>query len=108
VLRPEVIQMRRLAISTAAELPGPAALYWQRGPASTIEQLATRLAAMSSSREIDCADPKSTAALFAYALIGPLQDRQLLDADYSPSTAEVEAHVRQAVLMLLRTLRPRA
>jgi TetR/AcrR family transcriptional repressor of mexJK operon len=106
VLRPEVIQMRRLAISTAVDMPEPAALYWQRGPGSTVRRLAERLTAMAAEDEITCPDPDATATLFAYALVAPLQDRQLLDGSYSPTESELDQHVRQAVLMLLRSLQP--
>lgn len=101
VLRPEVVQLRRLAISTAVEFPASAALYWQRGPAATIEMLAERLRAMDAAGNIRCPDPRSTAALFAYALIGPLQDRVMFTAGHEADADAVAGHVDHAVAMLL-------
>jgi TetR/AcrR family transcriptional repressor of mexJK operon len=94
VLRPEVVQLRRLAISTAIGFPASALLYWQRGPAATIAMLEQRLGALGIE------DARARAILFAYALIGPLQDRALFDPDYTPSTADIEAHVASAVALL--------
>ena len=84
VLRPEVVQLRRLAIATATGFPASALLYWQRGPAATISMLEQRL-------------PDGNATLFAYALIGPLQDRVLFDPNYHPTDADIAAHVAQVV-----------
>jgi TetR/AcrR family transcriptional repressor of mexJK operon len=105
VLRPEIVHLRRLAISTAVEFPESALLYWQRGPASTIRMLSEQLEAMDARGEIACPEPVSTAALFAYALIGPLQDRVMFDAKYSPSADELSDHVERAVGMLMRSIR---
>jgi TetR/AcrR family transcriptional repressor of mexJK operon len=102
VLRLEVVQLRRLAISTAVEFPESADLYWQRGPAATIEMLTERLELLDSRGEIVCPRPRATAALFAYALIGPLQDRVLFDPSYAPGDEAVNDHVERAVEMLLQ------
>ncbi|CAN5333738.1 TetR/AcrR family transcriptional regulator [soil metagenome] len=104
VLPPQVVQLRRLAISTAMEFPASAALYWQRGPAATIEMLAERLTAMVAAGKVTCPNPRSTATLFAYALIGPLQDRVMFEAGYVPSPDEIGEHVDRAVGMLLASL----
>ena len=96
VLRPEVVQLRRLAISTASSFPASALLYWQRGPSSTIDMLEQRLGALGFE------DPRERAALFAYALIGPLQDRALFDASFEPTDTQINHHVAAAVDLLAR------
>ena len=105
VLRPEVIQLRRLALSTAVEFPDSASLYWQRGPGATIEMLSGRLEAMNAAGEIACRHPGGTAALFAYALIGPLQDRMLFEPTHAASDDDVTDHIERAVDMLLAAIR---
>jgi TetR/AcrR family transcriptional repressor of mexJK operon len=104
VLRPEVVQLRRLAISTAVEFPDSATLYWRRGPASTIAMLTERFTALDAAGEIVCPEPLSTATLFAYALIGPLQDRVMFDAGFEPGADEIDRHVARAVSMLVRSV----
>jgi TetR/AcrR family transcriptional repressor of mexJK operon len=106
VLRPEVVQMRRLAIATAIEFPESAALYWQRGPAATIEMLSARLTRMASTGEIACENPGSTATLFAYALVGPFQDRMLFDTKYLPTADEFDDHVQRSVSVLMGCAAP--
>ena len=94
VLRPEVVQLRRLAISTASAFPASALLYWRRGPSATIDMLEERLG------QLGFEDARERAALFAYALIGPLQDRALFDPGFSPTEAQIEHHVESAVALL--------
>ena len=97
VLRPEVVQLRRLAISTASSFPASALLYWRRGPSATIDMLEKRLG------QLGFEDARERAALFAYALIGPLQDRAIFDPSFSPTAAQVDHHVAAAVDLLTKS-----
>jgi TetR/AcrR family transcriptional repressor of mexJK operon len=101
VLNPDVVLLRRLAISSAVAFPASAALYWQRGPAAALVLLEDLLAALVEAGELVIADIGATAAQFAYALIGPIQDRLLFDAGYLPADGEVERYVTNAVRQLM-------
>jgi len=102
VLRPEVVSLRRLAISQAVRFPEAAARYWQAGPAATIELLAERIRSLAAEGAIAAPDPARAATQFAYALVGPLQDRLLLDPGHAFTYAEVEAHIEATVDAFLR------
>jgi TetR/AcrR family transcriptional regulator, mexJK operon transcriptional repressor len=102
VLDLEIIQLRRLAISTAVAFPASAILYWHRGPASAIAVLERCLGVMVDNGELQISDVRVTAAQFAYSLLGPLQDRAMFEASYAPDRAEVERYLSAAVVQLIR------
>jgi TetR/AcrR family transcriptional regulator, mexJK operon transcriptional repressor len=101
VLNPDVLRLRRLAVSTATAFPESSALYWQRGPAAAIAMLETRLAAMVDRGELALTDVAATAAQFAYAVLGPLQDRAMFEIAFAPDSAEVDRYLDNAVGQLL-------
>jgi TetR/AcrR family transcriptional repressor of mexJK operon len=101
VLDPEIVRMRRLAVSAAVAFPKSAVQYWQRGPAAAVALIEKRLTTMNLRGELHLDDVAITAAQFAYALIGPLQDRALFDVDYAPTPAEMDRHVTAVVRGLM-------
>jgi TetR/AcrR family transcriptional regulator, mexJK operon transcriptional repressor len=103
VLVPEVIQLRRLAISSAVEFPVSAAQYWTRGPAATIAMLRRHFQAMADRQELAITDVAGAASRFAYALVGPLQDRAMFDPGFAPSKAEIARQVTATVDEFLRS-----
>ncbi|MFK3669193.1 TetR/AcrR family transcriptional regulator [Leifsonia aquatica] len=102
VLRPEVVSLRRLAISQAVRFPEAAAAYWRAGPAATIELLADRFRTLADEGALAAPDPARAATQFAYALVGPLQDRLLLDPGHTFTDADLEAHIAATVDAFLR------
>jgi TetR/AcrR family transcriptional regulator, mexJK operon transcriptional repressor len=104
VLAPEVIGLRRLAVSMVGEFPASAAQYWSRGPGATIAMLEDRFETLTGRGELSVADVHLAASQFAYALIGPLQDRAMLDTAFAPDDNEIARHVEYAVDSLLWAL----
>lgn len=102
VLNPEIMQLRRLAISTAVAFPASANLYWQRGPATAISVLEKRFESLVDAGELGIPDIPVAAAQFAYSLLGPLQDRSMFEVGYSPSAGDIDRYVFSAVNQLLR------
>lgn len=101
VLNPEILRLRRLAVSTAVAFPESSTLYWRRGPAAAIAMLEVRLGALVSRGELAIPDPPATAAQFAYAILGPMQDRAMFEVAFSPDAAEVERYVDNAIRQIL-------
>lgn len=102
VLRPEVVSLRRLAISQAVRFPEASARYWRAGPGATIDLLADRFGSLAHAGALVIDDATEAAAQFAYALVGPLQDRVLLDPGRVVPDGEVETHLQATVDAFLR------
>jgi TetR/AcrR family transcriptional regulator, mexJK operon transcriptional repressor len=102
VLSPAVVQLRRLAISEALRFPGIISEYWDRAPARTLALLAESFAAMTAAGELGIDDPAAAARFFAYAVLGPHQDRALLQPGRPPTRAELDEHVSVVVAAFLR------
>ena len=88
VLRPEVLQLRRLAVAESTRFPAAVADWFERGPGSSLRLLAASFDAMARRGLLVLDDPDDAAARFAYAVVGPLQDRALLTGT-APADAEV-------------------
>lgn len=78
VLRPEVLQLRRLAMTESVRFPEAVATYFERGPGSSLRLLTRALVGLHGQGLLVVPDPERSAAQFAYAAVGPLQDRALL------------------------------
>ena len=105
VLRPEVLQLRRLAITESVGFPTAVAAYFERGPGSSLRLLAEAFRSLHAEGLLVVPDPASAAAQYAYAAVAPLQDRALLTG-VTPSTAEVEAFAADAARAFFRAHRP--
>jgi TetR/AcrR family transcriptional repressor of mexJK operon len=105
VLRPEVLQLRRLAITESARFPDEVAAYFERGPASSLRLLAAAFSALHSEGALQVPDPEAAAAQYAYAAVAPLQDRALLTGE-TPSPSEVERFAGDAARAFWRAHRP--
>jgi TetR/AcrR family transcriptional regulator, mexJK operon transcriptional repressor len=106
VLQPDVVALRRLAITEALRFPALAATYWDRGPAPTVALLTEALTACRDRGELDLDEPAAAALGLAYALTGPPQDRALLTPDSPMTDAEVDAHVDHAITTFVRAYAP--
>ena len=97
VLRPEVLQLRRLALAEAVHFPTEVAAYYDHGPGSTLRLLESSFRDLDARGLLVVEDPEEAAARFAYSVIGPAQDRALLTGAVPPSaeirrTAAAAAH----------------
>jgi len=95
VLRPEVLQLRRMVIGEAGRLPGLARLYYQRAPERTLRLLADCFAGLADRGVLKLDDAHAAAYHFAFLVIGPALDRSLFCGDEpAPGAGSNEAAVR--------------
>ena len=106
VLRPEVLQLRRLAIGESARFPAEVAAYFERGPGSSLVLLARAFCALDEQGLLVVADPDLAAAAYAYAAVGPLQDRALLTGS-TPAPEEIARYAGGAACAFYAAHRPR-
>lgn len=106
VLRPEVLQLRRLAISESARFPTEVAAYFARGPGSSLLLLASGFRSLHEQGLLTVPEPDLAAAVYAYAAIGPLQDRALLTGSL-PASEEIQHYAGGAAQMFYAAHRPR-
>ena len=100
VLQAPVLQLRRLAIAEGARAPEVARAYWERAPGLSLARLEAAFRRLIEIGELDgSGDPRTAAEHFAYALVGPLQDRALLAPE--AEAPDVEAHVSAVVKRFL-------
>jgi TetR/AcrR family transcriptional regulator, mexJK operon transcriptional repressor len=102
VLNPAVVQLRRLAIAEALRFPDIVSLYWDRAPARTLELLTEAFERMTASGELATEDPATAAAHFAYAVLGPPQDRALLQPGRPLAAAWLDEHADRVAAAFLR------
>lgn len=105
VLRPEVLQLRRLAIAESSRFPAEVAAWFARGPGSSLGLLSDAFRSLHEHGALDVPDPDTAAAQYAYAAVAPLQDRALLTGDL-PSADEVERFAGDAARAFWRAHRP--
>jgi TetR/AcrR family transcriptional repressor of mexJK operon len=105
VLRPEVLQLRRLALAEAVHFPVEVAAYYEHGPGSTLRLLTRALRDLDAQGLLVVPDPEDAAARFAYAVIGPAQDRALFTGT-TPGSVEVERSAVSAARAFLAAHQP--
>ena len=105
VLRPEVVRLRRLAVAEAARVPAAGRAYWSHGPGRTLELLEAEFRRLDAEGALAVPDPGAAAAMFAYALVGPGQDRALLTGS-APGPDELRRYARSVARTLLAAFAP--
>ena len=105
VLQPEVVQLRRLAISEALRFPNVAAQYWTTGPEQGFGQLNNAFALLDRDHELRVEDPHAAASHFAYLVIGEWQDRALLSPATLGTDQQRREHLVSAVSVFLSAYR---
>lgn len=96
----DAVTLHRLVIAESRQLPQLAALFYERGPARSIDVLAASLAPQDDARPDDAAR-ESAEALYTL-LLGEPHRRRLLGLTPAPSRAEARAHARHAIGVVLR------
>lgn len=100
ILRPEVIALRRLLVAEARLFPALAARYFDRAPGEVLDALADGFARLAAAGVLSIADPKTTAAQFAYLVVGEPLDHAMLTG-VMPNQAHVVACAREGVVTFL-------
>ena len=90
----DAVTLHRLVIAESRQLPRLAAMFYERGPARSIEVLAASLAPDDAAP--DGATRETAEALFTL-LLGEPHRRRLLGLTPAPSRAEARAHARRAI-----------
>jgi TetR/AcrR family transcriptional repressor of mexJK operon len=103
VLRPDVLQFRRMVIGEAARQPDLARLYYDRAPDRTLRALADCFADLAARGRLHVADSLAAAQHFAFLVIGPSLDRSLFCGD---QPIPEEAHAASAVRVFLAAYAP--
>ncbi|SFJ65894.1 DNA-binding transcriptional regulator, AcrR family [Amycolatopsis sacchari] len=101
VLRPNVLQLRRLVIAEADRFPGLARDYYERGPERGITVLASALEHYATRGLLRFDDARLAAAHLAYLALAIPQDKALFCPGENPGAAAREHIARSAVRVFL-------
>lgn len=102
VLRPRILQLRRLVIGEVARFPDLARTLAAAGPQRAIAGLAETIARRAERGELAVEDPVVAAATFNWLVMGaPLNDAMLLGDDAIPAPAAQRRHAAEAVRVFL-------
>jgi TetR/AcrR family transcriptional regulator, mexJK operon transcriptional repressor len=107
VLRPDLLQLRRLVIGESGRFPDLARAYYERAPERTLSALAECFQGLAERGLLRVDDPALAAAHFAFLVLGAPLDRALfLGGDDAPP-AELDRQANQAVRVFLAAYRAR-
>jgi TetR/AcrR family transcriptional regulator, mexJK operon transcriptional repressor len=102
VLRPHVIQLRRLVIGETSRFPELGRAFYERGPGRTIASLSEAFASLDDRGVLRVSDPLTAASQFNWLVMSaPVNQAMLLGDDRRPGAAELDRHVEDAVRVFL-------
>ncbi|MFE7509114.1 TetR/AcrR family transcriptional regulator [Promicromonospora sp. NPDC057488] len=90
----DAVTLHRLVIAESRQLPQLAAMFYERGPARSIEVLAASLAPRDDAA-------RETAEALYTLLLGEAHRKRLLGLTPAPSRAQARAHARRAIGVVL-------
>jgi TetR/AcrR family transcriptional repressor of mexJK operon len=102
VLSPPILEFHRLMVSIGRAFPETGRLFYQTGPASAYNIVATWIAKQQAAGRIGKADPYRLAVLFLDMLIGEHQLSALTGMARAPRRDKIDETVRIAVKVFLR------
>ena len=105
VLRPELVQLRRLVIGEAGRFPELARAYYERAPERTLAALASCFGRLAERGLLRADDPALAAAHFAYLVLGAPLDRAMFRADGEESPGDLDRHADAAARAFLAVYR---
>ena len=100
ILRPEVVELRRLLIGEVRSFPALAKRYYERAPERVINTLAFGFGCLTRDGLLYMPDARRAAAQFAYLVAGENLDRAVLSG-LLPDEEEVVAGAREGVQTFL-------
>ena len=107
VMRPQVLQMRRLLIGESARFPELARTYYEKAPERVLTALAPELARLHERGLLDVPDPDLAAKHFAFLIIGtPLDKAMFVGDDAGFSAEELNRLADEGVRVFLAAYRP--
>ncbi|TCO55078.1 TetR/AcrR family transcriptional regulator [Actinocrispum wychmicini] len=81
VMRPQVLQMRRLLIGESARFPELARTYYEKAPERVLTALAPELARLTERGLLNAPDPTLAARHFAFLILGTPLDKAMFVGD---------------------------
>lgn len=109
VVRPEVVQLRRLVIGEASRFPGLARTYHEQVPERVVTELAARFQDLGERRllEVHGAGEAHTAAVqFVWLVLGAPLDRALFRGAEEVLTQDLQPEIEAEVRTFLAAHRP--
>ncbi len=102
VIRPEVLQLRRLVIGEAGRFPELARTYYERVPERVYDALAALLGKLANEGRLQIEDPRLAAHHLAWLILGlPLDRGMFLPVEEASGGADLDALADAAVRVFL-------
>jgi AcrR family transcriptional regulator len=102
VMKPKLMQLRRLVIAESLRFPELGRTFYEQGPGRTIATLAATLERLDARGLLAVDDPNLAAAQFNWLLMSaPLNQAMLLGRDRGLTKRELERHADDAVRTFL-------
>lgn len=109
VMRPQVLQLRRLLIGESARFPELARTYYQQVPERALTALAPELRRLHDRGLLEVADPDLAAKHFAFLILGtPLDKAMFVGDDTGYTTEDLDRMADEGVRAFLAAYRPAA
>jgi TetR/AcrR family transcriptional regulator, mexJK operon transcriptional repressor len=106
VMQPVVLQLRRMVIGSAPQLPDLARAYYERAPEQTIRALAQCFGQLADRGLLQLDDPNVAASHFAFLVLGHALDKSLFCGDNPFSEAELTAQADAGASAFLAAYAP--
>jgi AcrR family transcriptional regulator len=102
VMRPQLLQLRRLVIAESSRFPDLGRTFYEQGPGRTIAALATTFERLAARGLLNIADPNLAAGQFNWLVMSaPLNRAMLLGHDDAVNKRELERHADEGVRTFL-------
>ena len=102
VLKPGGLNLYRMAMISAFDMPDIARAMFEAGPKESRAKLARFLALETDAGRLDCPDPRQAAEFFAGMVIGSHQSAALLGMPVDMTEATIDAVAREAAARFLK------
>ena len=102
VLRPGGLNLYRMAMISAFDMPEIARAMFEAGPKESRAGLARFLTLETEAGRLDCPDPRQAAEFFAGMVIGSHQSAALLGMPVDMTEAKIDAIAREAAARFLK------
>jgi TetR/AcrR family transcriptional regulator, mexJK operon transcriptional repressor len=107
VLRPRVIQVRRLVIGETSRFPELGRTFYEHGPGRTIAALAEAFTDLDAQGALRVVDPVTAATQFNWLIMSaPVNQAMLLGDDRTPTAPDLDRHIESAVQVFLAAYGP--
>jgi TetR/AcrR family transcriptional regulator, mexJK operon transcriptional repressor len=108
VMKPELLQIRRLVIGEAGSFPDLGRTFHERGPGRAIAALTTEFELLAERGALRLDDPPLAAAHFNWLILSiPLNQAMLCGGDEPPTQIELERYADGGVCAFLAAYGPR-